>query len=170
MLMAGDEDCNSQQGNNNAYCQDNEIGWKDWKKSKTAKEFLRFVKNMIAFRKGHEILRLERPMELMDTLGCGYPDLSYHEENAWISPQFSNRRALGMLYCGQYAKELEDVYIGFNFSDFPKNLALPKQKGKRKWYLFMDTAEKNAFLAEPEEMKENWYTMEAQSVCIIIGK
>ncbi len=39
MLMAGDEDCNSQQGNNNAYCQDNSIGWKDWKSSRSSKEF-----------------------------------------------------------------------------------------------------------------------------------
>lgn len=170
MLMAGDEDGNSQQGNNNAYCQDNEIGWKDWKQTKMAKDFLRYMKKMIAFRKEHVILRKESPMELTDTLACGYPDLSYHEENAWITPQYLNRRALGILYCGKYADEIEDVYIGFNFSDFQKKLALPKQKGNRKWYLQMDTSEKNAFLAQPVEMKEPWYALDTQSVCILIAK
>ncbi len=170
MLMAGDEDCNSQQGNNNVYCQDNEIGWKDWKQTRQSKEFFRYIKKLIAFRKEHEIIRMEEPMKLLDTKSCGYPDLSYHEEAAWISPGFFNRDALGMLYCGKYAKETEDVYLGFNFSDLHRSLALPKQKGKRKWYLFMDTAVKNAFLAEPEELQEMRYTLEAQSVCIIIGK
>lgn len=170
MLMAGDEDCNSQKGNNNVYCQDNEVGWKDWKRNKGTKDFLNFVKQMIAFRQNHEILRREQPMQQLDTLACGYPDLSYHEESAWISPQFFNRRALGLLYCGKYAEESEDVYIGFNFSDFEKKLALPKQKGKRNWYLHMDTSMKNAFPEEPESLKDSWYTLEAQSVCIIIGK
>ena len=170
MLMAGDEDGNSQQGNNNAYCQDNEIGWKDWKQTKMAKDFLRYVKKMIAFRKEHTILRKESPMELTDTLACGYPDLSYHEENAWISSQYINRRALGCLYCGKYAGEDEDVYVGFNFSDFQKKLAIPKQKGKRKWYLYMDTSSKNAFLTQPIEVTDPWYVLDAQSVCILIGK
>ena len=66
MLMAGDEDCNSQGGNNNVYCQDNPVGYKDWKQSKNSKEFLRFVKNMIMFRKEHTVLRREKPMQLSD--------------------------------------------------------------------------------------------------------
>ncbi len=170
MLMAGDEDCNTQQGNNNAYCQDNEIGWKDWKQSRPAKEFLKYIKKLIAFRKEHEVLRMEQPMQLLDTKSYGYPDLSYHEESAWISSGFFSREALGILYCGKYANEAEDVYLGFNFSDFHRNLALPKQNRKRKWYLLMDTGMKNAFLTEPEELLEPGYTLEAQSVCIIIGK
>lgn len=170
MLMAGDEDCNSQGGNNNAYCQDNEIGWKEWHLSKHAKEFLKYIKRLIEFRKAHEILRMERPMQLADTKSCGCPDLSYHEEAAWIAPKFFNRGALGILYCGRYAGESEDVYLGFNFSDLHKNLAIPKQKGTRKWYLYMDTAVKSAFLPEPEELKEASYLLEAQSVCIIVGK
>lgn len=170
MLMAGDEDCNSQKGNNNVYCQDNEIGWKDWSMAGPSKEFLRYIKKLTAFRKEHEILRMEQPMQLADTKSCGCPDLSYHEEAAWIPPGIFNRGSLGILYCGRYAGEKEDVYIGFNFSDLHKNLAIPKRKGKGKWYLTMDTALKQAFLSEPEELTEPGYTLEAQSVCIIIGK
>lgn len=170
MLMAGDEDCNSQQGNNNAYCQDNAIGWKDWKQTKMSKEFSKYVKKIIAFRKEHQILRMEHPVQLTDTIGCGYPDLSYHEENAWISSSYLNRRALGILYCGKYAGEEEDIYVGFNFSDFGKILALPKPRNKKNWYLYMNTSSKGAFLSEPEEIEENGYELEAHSICIIIGK
>ena len=170
MLMSGDEDCNSQKGNNNAYCQDNEIGWKDWNLTGQAKEFAKYIRKLIAFRKEHEILRMEQPMQLADTKSCGCPDLSYHDEAAWITPGIFNRSSLGILYCGKYANETENIYIGFNFSDLHKSLALPKKNGKSKWYLCMDTALKQAFLAEPEEIKEPCYTLEAQSVCIIIGK
>lgn len=170
MLMAGDEDCNSQQGNNNVYCQDNSTGWKDWKNGRVSKEFLSFIRQMIQFRKEHAILRMEQPMKLSDTKSVGWPDLSYHEENAWITPHYFNRKAIGALYCGKYADEDEEVYIGFNFSDFTKKLALPKQEGKKKWYLVMDTAAKDSFLNEPEEVEDAWYILESQSVCIIIGK
>lgn len=170
MLMAGDEDCNTQKGNNNAYCQDNAIGWKDWSQARASKDFLKYVKKIIAFRKEHAILRMERPMRLMDFHSFGYPDLSYHEEEAWISHGSRNVRALGLLYCGQYAGEEEDVYIGLNFSDLHKNLALPRRQEDESWHLVMDTALKGAFLSEPEALSEGRYTLEAQSVCIIIGK
>ena len=170
MLMAGDEDCNSQQGNNNAYCQDNATGWKDWKGGRASKEFFKFIRQLIRFRKEHEVLRMEQPMKLLSTQSIGCPDLSYHEENAWITPPYFNRKAVGILYCGKYAGKEENIYIGFNFSDFPKKLALPKQEGKKKWYLTMDTAAKDSFLSEPGEIKEGCYILDAQSVCIIIGK
>ena len=148
----------------------NEIGWKDWNSTGQAKEFLKYIKKLAAFRKEHEILRMEQPMQLADTKSCGCPDLSYHEEAAWITPGIFDRGSLGILYCGRYAGEKEDVYIGFNFSDLHKKLAIPAKPGKRKWYLCMDTALKQTFLAEPEELKETSYILEAQSVCIIDRK
>ncbi|MCM1257401.1 MAG: glycogen operon protein GlgX [Roseburia sp.] len=170
MLMAGDEDGNSQGGNNNAYCQDNEVGYKDWKQTNVSREFLRFVKKMIAFRREHAILRKEKPMQLSDYRSYGFPDLSYHEENPWINPWHINRRALGILYCGKYAEEDENIYIGFNFSDFRKKLSFPKEKRKRKWHLHMDTSGRQAFLPTPVAVSETYYILEPQSVCILIGK
>lgn len=170
MLMAGDEDGNSQGGNNNAYCQDNSVGYKDWKQGKNSKEFLRFVKNMIMFRKEHAILRREKPMQLSDYRSYGFPDLSYHEEQPWISPWFINRRALGILYCGKYAEEEENIYVGFNFSDFRKKLSFPREKRRRKWHLHMDTSSRQAFLSTPVAVSETFYILEPQSICILIGK
>ncbi len=75
MLQAGDEFGNSQNGNNNPYCQDNEIGWVDWKCSRKYASVREFTKGLIAFRMRHRILHMERELRIMDTLSCGYPDL-----------------------------------------------------------------------------------------------
>ena len=60
MLLGGDECGRSQRGNNNAYCQDNEISWYDWRPLDRNRELLRFVRELIAFRKAHPVLSKER--------------------------------------------------------------------------------------------------------------
>lgn len=170
MLMAGDEDYNSQRGNNNAYCQDNETGYKDWRQTRAAKDFKQFVKKMIEFRKNNPVLRKDSPMRLNDYLSHGFPDLSYHEEKPWMSFGRVNRKVLGIMYCGLYEEEGQDVYVGFNFSDYRRKITFPREKGERKWHLCMDTGVKPAFLPEPVEMEETFYVLEAQSICILVGK
>ena len=64
LLLAGDEFGNSQQGNNNCYCQDNKMGWINWRMGKKQQEFGEFTKNMIRFRKNHPILRVDQPMQM----------------------------------------------------------------------------------------------------------
>lgn len=73
MLLAGDELGNSQGGNNNAYCQDNETGWVDW--SDPDPVFLAFVRHAIAFRKAHPILRQRRFLHARSRLVDGAPDV-----------------------------------------------------------------------------------------------
>lgn len=73
MILSGDEIGNSQGGNNNAYCQDNEIGWVNWDEPDT--EFLAFCKQAIAFRKAHPILRQKRFLHSRSRLIDGAPDL-----------------------------------------------------------------------------------------------
>src|SRR4029077_14484342 len=60
MLLAGDEFRRTQQGNNNAWCQDNDISWVDWTLAKKNADFLRFVTALIALRKRHPALRRQR--------------------------------------------------------------------------------------------------------------
>ena len=57
MFLSGDEFANTQQGNNNAYCQDNEISWLDWSRLETHSGLWAFVRRMIAFRKAHPVVR-----------------------------------------------------------------------------------------------------------------
>ena len=114
LLYGGDELENSQMGNNNAYCQDNEIGWIDWKKGRSYSEFTGFVKDLIRFRKDHPILHMPQELRPTDYKSLGWPEISYHSERAWFADTESSSRQIGILYCGGYAKEMtgkEDVFI-----------------------------------------------------------
>ena len=85
MIYGGDEFGNSQNGNNNAYCQDNQVGWIDWKALKKNESLFQFVKNAIAFRKEHPILHVPGEMYGVDYQTRGLPDVSLHGERAWLS-------------------------------------------------------------------------------------
>ena len=107
MILAGDEFCNSQLGNNNPYCLDNEISWLDWKGYKSGNsEMFRFVKNLIAFRKKHKILHMGQELSMTDSLSCGFPGISYHSSSAWYGELDGQNRKIGVMYCGKYAGRL----------------------------------------------------------------
>jgi len=80
MLCAGDEIGRSQKGNNNAYCQDNEINWYDWKWDQARRDLLSFVQNLVAFRKQHPVLRRRRFFQGRRLRGSEVKDL------AWFRP------------------------------------------------------------------------------------
>lgn len=138
VLLAGDEFGNSAEGNNNPYCQDNAVSWLNWKNSRSAREFTEFVKELIAFRKAHPILHMEKQPRQMDYASYGYPDLSYHGEQAWF-PHFENyNRHMGIMYCGRYAKlpdRSDDVfiYIAYNMHWIDHSFALPNLPSGMRW-------------------------------------
>lgn len=152
LIMAGDEFGNTQSGNNNAYCQDNEVGWVNWKLFAKYKEDREFIKALIAFRKDHSLITKEAPFRFTDYRSVGAPDLSYHGENAWISQIDHGRKSLGVMYCGAYAKDgenKEDIYIGYNLSAYEVRLALPILTNK-KWTLNGEELEEQMFVHVPE--------------------
>lgn len=176
LLYAGDEFGNSQEGNNNAYCQDNRIGWLNWKNKEHYEWLISFVAQMAEFRKQHPVISLDVPMQQNDYGRKGFPDLSYHGESAWISALPMDREAVGVMYCGSYAKKEDGssddfIYIGYNFHNGLSNLALPKLPGKRKWYLAVTTAGEEAYF-EKGKLLENQHllSVEGQSISILIGK
>ncbi len=131
MLCAGDEVFNTQYGNNNSYCQDNKISWVVWKDTMYSDEFREFVKELIAFRKAHPIVHSCHEPKMMDYLSCGYPDLSYHSEQAWYPKLNNHIRHIGMMYCGLYAKREDGtdddfIYIAYNMHWESHEFALPK--------------------------------------------
>ena len=81
MLLAGDEFANTQFGNNNAYCQDNEISWLDWNLLSKNRELFSFVQKLISFRKAHPVLRTRSFDSGYN--GTGYPELSFHSLTPW---------------------------------------------------------------------------------------
>lgn len=96
MILSGDEFCNSQMGNNNAYCQDNEISWLDWNDFERNQEVFQFFKKLIAFRKKHPVIR--RKDFYMGMNSSGYPELYFHSEKAWELNKESPFHTFGFMY------------------------------------------------------------------------
>ena len=140
MLLAGDEVLRSQKGNNNAYCQDNELSWFDWALTETNHAMLRFVQEMIAFRKRHACLMRRRFLTGNTLAGARLPDVTWHgfqlQQPLWDDPQ-------GELLAYTLAAvepQTEDLHIVLNMSEHAHELPLPQLEG-RAWYRAIDSAE-----------------------------
>lgn len=146
LLYSGDEFGNSQEGNNNPYCQDNEIAWIKWKQTETGRELLAYTKQLIRLRKTCPILHHAAPLKGIDFLSCGYPDISFHGKEAWRPDTGPASRSIGVLYCGAYAQTdgaAEDTlfYIGINMHWEDRTLALPQPPRGKVWTLISTTGE-----------------------------
>lgn len=173
MILSGDEWGDTRKGNNNPYCQDNEISWLNWKKDRTGSTILNFTKELIAFRKSHKILHMDEPMRLVDYKAFSYPDLSYHGEMAWYPKFEENVRNLGLLYCGRYAKNddgKEDayIYIAFNMHWEERDFGLPSLPKGRKWVSILDT-DLMGKESEIKDYKES-FTLSGRSVRVLISE
>lgn len=180
LLLAGDEFGNTQKGNNNPYCQDNEISWLDWGLAEKNKDLVEFVKAVIRFRKSHPMFHLPSEPKIMDYLSCGQPDVSYHGEKAWC-PEFENfRRQLGILYFGKYAKlpdgSFDDTFfVVYNMHWEPHEFSLPNLSKGLYWHIRMNTNEKehNGIFPEGEELfieKQKHYMVPARTIVVFVGK
>lgn len=137
MIRSGDEVFGTQRGNNNAYCQDNELSWLDWAPDETGREFLRFVTVLIAFRRRHPSLM--RDEFLNGSPGGGrFPDVTWHGrrlgEPPWDDP---TARILAFTLGGRTEAE-EDLHVMINMSDEPVAFEVPERAGLR-WFLAVDT-------------------------------
>ena len=143
MIFAGDEMANSQGGNNNPYCQDNEIGWTAFSRRKLPKQLREYVKQLIDFRKKHTVLSQTLPMQMTDYRHSGMPDLSYHGREPWIMGIGEEKKALGILYNGYYtaSQTEEDVMICLNFYYGEETFALPRLPRDRRWFFVSNTGE-----------------------------
>ena len=130
LLMMGDEFGRTKKGNNNSYCQDNDISWLNWSLLNSNSSIHEFVKHVIRFRKEHSVFHMEKEPALMDYRCVGLPDVSYHGLKTWC-PMFDRfLRQLGILYCGKYGKkpdgrEDDYFYVAFNMHWEPHEFALP---------------------------------------------
>ena len=180
LLQAGDEFCHSQGGNNNAYCQDNEISWLNWKLQKTNRELLAFVKYLIAFRKAHPVFHMKEEPKVMDYRAVGKPDISYHGVNAW-KPEFENfRRQIGIMYWGPYGKKAdgtadETFFVAYNMHWEPHEFALPHLPRSQQWKIAFDTSDSSGsgyYEAGQERELENQkrYMVPYRSIIVFVGK
>ena len=102
MILAGDEFANTQFGNNNAYCQDNEISWLNWDQLQENKDLTSYVKTLLAFRSAHPVLRC--PTFDSANNGTGYPELSFHGTTPWQHSMDEPSLTLAYLYAEDGAK------------------------------------------------------------------
>lgn len=174
-LQSGDEFAQTQNGNNNPYCQDNETTWLNWKRMAKYQAFHEYVKKLIAFRKAHRVFHKEEPLRIMDYIGCGYPDVSYHGEEAWRPVLENYSRHVAVMYCGKYAcdrKQNPDAffYVAYNMHWEAHSFALPRLPKGMKWQCCMDTADPEGFVGIPVESdkakKNQTVQVEARSVKI----
>lgn len=170
-ILAGDEFANSQNGNNNVYCQDNETAWLNWKKFEKEKWLFHYVKSLIKLRKKYRILHPKRECSGIDRTHCGIPDISYHGENAWQIPNEIFSRQLGILYHSQ--EETEDgceLYIAYNMHWESHPFALPSLSKEKHWEQIFTTEEREGFLENPICMKEKRNALVAErSIAIFRG-
>lgn len=136
-ILAGDEFYNSQKGNNNVYCQDNETGWVDWGRLKTDDSLFRYVKSLIAFRRKYPCLHRAEELRGIDRTACGVPDVSYHGENAWQVRAEVSSRQLGVMYSGGGVGGGE-CFIAYNMHWLPHVYAVPSPGKDKKWELIAD--------------------------------
>lgn len=176
LIFAGDEFGNTQQGNNNAYCQDNEIGWLSWKRTKSDNEFLAFVKEMIALRKNHGVFHNKIMLKGLDYLSCGLPDVSIHSEKAWYPDYNFYNRSLGVLYSGNYAlvnrEKDNDFYVILNMYWDDKTFELPHPSANVLWGLEMSTEKitgSEGVIEAGAIVKDSTLTVPGRTVVVLKG-
>jgi isoamylase len=141
MILGGDEFCRTQRGNNNAYCQDNEISWFDWTLAEKNREFLDFVRGMIAFRRRHPVLSSERFYKPAD--------VSWFNPSGWM-PDWHADAAIG---CHIHAEDSAEQQLCLLANPLPHSVSflLPHPPQGRIWSKKVDTSATPPFdVCEPE--------------------
>jgi isoamylase len=163
MLTGGDEWDRTQNGNNNAYCQDNEISWLHWERDEKQYQFLEFTRRLIQLRKDHSVFRRPkffqgrriRGSEIRDVMWFN-PGGNQMSEEEWASPFV---RCIGMLLSGDTSDVLtfegepirDDTFlllINAHYEPIP--FVLPGEENLE-WQLILDTMDANGFLAQPRK-------------------
>jgi isoamylase len=165
MLLGGDEFRRSQRGNNNAYCQDNEISWVDWSLLQRNREVFQFARGAFAFRRAHPVLRRE----------AFYTD----EEICWFNPSGKSPDWLDpsqkCLACLIRSHDADDLFLMFNAGSEAVNFAVPPARPPRCWRLAADTAESSScgFYSPGEEAalaKPASYLVQSRSSVILVAR
>lgn len=171
MFLAGDEFGNTQYGNNNGYCQDNEISWLDWRLLEKNKDLFEFFKFMIAFRKKHPVIRRRLPDAV-----CGMGPLHSHNLNADDMVVPKNAKAFATSFAGYDREKGTDdlVYIVVNPHWEDVTITLPDLYPNDVWYLSVNTygdEQNKYYYDEGEEIRiEHEFIMRPRSVAVFTGK
>ena len=171
MFLAGDEFGNTQYGNNNSYCQDNEISWLDWTYLEKNRDLFEFFKFMIAYRHKHAIIRKKLPNAV-----CGMEPIHAHDVRAENTNLPDGTRTFAVSFAGYDKKKGEDdlVYIALNTYWEDVEITLPDLHKRGSWYLSANTygdGEGRYCYPEGQEIRiDGSFVMRPRSVAVFTGK
>ena len=176
LLCAGDEFRRTQMGNNNAYCQDNEISWINWNLEIKNRELVDFVRRMIQLRKEHPVFRRE------SFFSDSKAEIEWYDQNGknpdWGEmKRFLAFKLLGSAVSGKDGKNDSDFYVAGNTDIYDVTVTLPTLAKGKKWYCIADTSvtdEKyEKFIAEGKEEllnSQQRYVLPANTFVILMAK
>ncbi|MCR5775064.1 MAG: glycogen debranching enzyme, partial [Lachnospiraceae bacterium] len=173
MLLSGDELANSQGGNNNAYCQDNEISWIDWSALEKHRDLFEYVKRLIAFRKAHPVIKASK-YDFSEN-GTGYPELSFHGLTPWEIDDSAPTLTFAYMYAEDHVRyrtpDDSFIYVAVNSHWEEHEFNLPVIPEGFSWHLAFEAY---GFSCEPgKETKRSGttgLTLGPRSTAILIAK
>ena len=172
MILAGDEVLQTQRGNNNGYCQDNDLSWFDWNLVERNADMLQFVQRLIALRKRHSSLHRRRFLTGEFVNGREIADVTWHG-NTLNAPQWNDPDSGFLAYTLAAVKASEaDLHILFNMSDATCEAELPTIPG-RVWHRALDTSLESPHdfpeLNQQETLDQPRYRVQSRSVVVLEG-
>lgn len=171
MFFAGDEFCNTQFGNNNAYCQDNIISWLDWSRLEEFKEIHDFVRHMIQFRKEHPILR-----KMTKPSSCQFPEISVHNGTPFNASTDYKTKLIGIMYAGRNEEDTEDDIVFYCMNAYwePLVTQLPVLPNGKHWHVDTNTNveyfDGEDFTAKTEFLGVNTIRVPARTTIILVAE
>lgn len=171
MFFAGDEFCNTQFGNNNAYCQDNIISWLDWSRLEEFKEIHDFVRHMIQFRKEHPILR-----KMTKLSSCQFPEISVHNGTPFNASTDYKTKLIGIMYAGRNEEDTEDDIVFYCMNAYwePLVMQLPVLPNGKHWHVDTNTNAEyfdgEDFTAKTELLGVNTIRVPARTTIILVAE
>jgi len=180
MLCGGDEIGRTQEGNNNAYCQDNEISWLDWKLDKARRDLLAFTRSLIQLRREHPVLRRRQFLYGRRIHGSEVKDLAWFRpdgkemtEESWQDPL---ARCIGLRLAGDAIDEVDtqgepitDDTLLILLNAYHEALAftLPAHRPGVKWELVLDTRSAEGRRLHRSMKGGEVYELEARCVAVL---
>jgi isoamylase len=180
MLLGGDEFGRSQSGNNNAYCQDNEISWFDWSLEERQERLLAFTRRVVALRRAHPVFRGGEFLAGQETMGSGLPDVWWFRPDGrrmtrrnW---QDGDARALGVFLNGQEIRRQtsegervsdDSFLLLLNAHHEPVAFTLPPRRFGARWAVELATAEPERRDETPTAAARDELAVESRSLLLL---
>ncbi len=175
MMLAGDEMARSQNGNNNTYCQDNELGWINWSFLEKNQEIFRFFKEMILFRKKQSMLHRDSFFTGKIDPEIQMPDISWHGRRLG-QPDFSHESKLiaFIISANIHDSESCDIYVACNSTPQWRAFVIPSLQSGKEWYLKVDTyaVYPNDIYLDPDKgpmLASKYYILGPHSMIVLVS-